>query len=105
MKWFTADPHIGHKNIIDFCNRPFRTLDGQMDTGAMHVAMASRWDTVVQRNDEVYILGDLGFDVETAYYWLAARPGRKFWVFGNHDRDQQKKRLSKLFVKTGDILE
>jgi calcineurin-like phosphoesterase family protein len=105
MKFFTADLHLGHKNIIDFCGRPFRKDDGQIDTAAMHTKMAENWDRVVKPGDEVFVLGDIGFNVDAAYSWLLGRPGQKFWVFGNHDRDQQKKRLSKLFVKTGDILE
>lgn len=25
--WFTADLHLGHRNIIDYCDRPFADVD------------------------------------------------------------------------------
>ena len=25
--WFTSDFHLGHRNIIPYCNRPFDSID------------------------------------------------------------------------------
>ena len=29
--WYTADPHFGHRNIIDLCGRPFADVDEMND--------------------------------------------------------------------------
>lgn len=109
MKWWTSDLHLKHKNIIEYCNRPFRTLDGHPDTTKMDRDLAITWDAMVKPGDEVYVLGDLSFDYEHAYQWIKQRPGQKFLVWGNHDPSARKAKerahLSQAFVKTGDILE
>lgn len=30
--WFTSDWHIGHKNILRFCDRPFKDLEAMQET-------------------------------------------------------------------------
>jgi len=105
-KFFTADFHIGHKNIIDYCDRPFRTADGQMDTDAMRRTFIDNFRSVLKPGDELYILGDLSFDLDEAVSFLQRVPGQKFMVWGNHDpRGKDRKVLETMFVKTGDILE
>ena len=107
MKWFTADLHIGHKNIITFCERPFTRADGQPDVDLMRQELGLRWDRVVKPGDEVYILGDLAFDADVAVDFLKNRPGQKFMVWGNHDprHSKDRKKLLPCFVKAGDVLE
>jgi calcineurin-like phosphoesterase family protein len=32
--WYTADLHFGHENVIEFCDRPFKTVE-EMDTALL----------------------------------------------------------------------
>ena len=47
-----ADTHFNHKNIIDYCNRPFTDADN------MNTALIQNWNSVVKSDDIVYHLGD-----------------------------------------------
>jgi calcineurin-like phosphoesterase family protein len=52
-RWFTADLHLGHANIIAYCRRPFRAVDD------MDAALLAAWEATVRPGDEVWVLGDL----------------------------------------------
>lgn len=53
MKIFiTSDNHWGHTNIIKYCKRPFINSD------EMNKAMIDNWNSVIDKNDIVYHLGD-----------------------------------------------
>lgn len=108
-KFFTSDLHLGHKNIVDYCDRPFRKIDGQVDVEYMDRQLAANWDSVVKPGDTVYVLGDVSFDAQRAYDWMVQRPGQKFLVWGNHDPKPKDRKgrelLSRAFVKTADIME
>ena len=43
--FFTSDLHLGHENIIRFCDRPFANAN------AMNEALVERWNAVVKDND------------------------------------------------------
>ena len=78
--WFTADSHIGHRNIIKYCKRPFS------DVEEMNETLISNWNKVVGKDDFVFHLGD--FSVGGAAEWtslLDSLNGRIFLVLGNHD--------------------
>lgn len=78
--WFTADSHIGHRNIIKYCKRPFS------DVEEMNKTLISNWNKVVGKDDFVFHLGD--FSVGGAAEWtslLDSLNGRIFLVLGNHD--------------------
>ena len=50
--WFTADLHFGHRNIIDYCNRPFRDVD------AMNESLIENWNESIAADDTVWVVGD-----------------------------------------------
>ena len=81
MIYFTADLHFGHANVIKHCGRPFASA------AEMDAALTRNWNETVNKNDEVYILGDFTMKpAETAHDYLTALKGRKYFIRGNHDR-------------------
>jgi calcineurin-like phosphoesterase family protein len=52
MIFFTADTHFFHENIIKFCNRPFP------DMLSMNQQLIDNWNSVVTKQDEIYVVGD-----------------------------------------------
>ncbi len=79
--WFTADLHLGHHNIIGYCDRPFP------DVAAMNRALIDNWNETVGVHDTVWVVGDfaLGKIAETLPL-AGALHGHKMLIAGNHDR-------------------
>lgn len=81
MIYFTADPHFFHSNIINLTNRPFKDMDD------MHRVLIENWNSRINNNDEVYIIGDFlhkGSGTQ-ANEILQKLKGRKYLIRGNHD--------------------
>lgn len=80
--FFTSDSHFGHKNIIQYCNRPFT------DCVEMDQAMINLWNSVVGPRDVVYHLGDFSMlPPEKISAILQKLNGIKRLVIGNHDKN------------------
>lgn len=80
-RWFTADLHFGHANIIRYCDRPFP------DVAAMDEALVERWNEVVADSDEVWVLGDVAMGpISESLANVGRLAGAKLLVPGNHDR-------------------
>lgn len=78
--FFTSDSHLQHKNIIKYCNRPFKTVR-DMDS-----ALVKNWNAVVGPEDIVFHAGDFCFGSKTSWaYLLDALNGTKYLAAGNHD--------------------
>jgi calcineurin-like phosphoesterase family protein len=79
-RFFTADHHFGHANILK--HQPHRRFQ---DVEKMDEAIVDAWNSVVTNDDEVYCLGDMSFKLEVLQRYLPYMDGRKILVFGNHD--------------------
>ncbi|MGH3849510.1 MAG: hypothetical protein ACRDRT_07400 [Pseudonocardiaceae bacterium] len=79
-RYFTADLHLGHTNIIKYCGRPFRDADD------MAVALIERWNETVGDDDEVVVLGDFAMGkIVNILPLVGLMNGRKVLLAGNHD--------------------
>jgi len=80
MKYFlTSDCHFDHKNIIKYCNRPFKDVDH------MNNELVRRWNERVKDEDIIFHIGDFGFD--KGYKWYPKLNGMKYMIRGNHDKN------------------
>ena len=82
--WIWSDLHLGDEMSLEVFDRPFRTV---------HEAdreMMTAWRDVVDIDDTIVCLGDIGVDGSVdetkAAQWNDA-PGIKWLVVGNHDVD------------------
>lgn len=76
--WFTSDLHFGHKNI-----QKFRTFVSSEENNRKLIM--DFWKKNVSKRDDVYVLGDACFTMETVEDF-SSLPGRKFLIRGNHDK-------------------
>lgn len=80
MKYYIADLHFGHENVIRLDNRPFK------DINHMNESLIQNWNETISANDEVYILGDLFFRNSIDPIQVLQRlSGKKYLIPGNHD--------------------
>jgi calcineurin-like phosphoesterase family protein len=77
-EFFTADPHFGHRNIVDFCSRPWADVD-EMDDG-----LVANYNSVVGPEDTLWFVGDIAIRRE-GLTQISRINGRKILVAGNHD--------------------
>jgi calcineurin-like phosphoesterase family protein len=79
--FFTSDLHFFHTNVIEFCKRPFGSVEH------MNECLIKNWNAVVGEQDHIWFLGDFSFgkDSETQGV-LDQLKGIKHLIVGNHDR-------------------
>jgi len=85
MIYVTSDLHFNHSNIIKYCNRPF------INTFEMNQKLINNWNSVVQRGDSVFVLGDFMFGRKAEHdadYFLSNLNGNKILITGNHDKKE-----------------
>lgn len=78
--YFTSDTHFGHKHILEFCHRPFSSIEEH------DKALIENWNNVVGPDDTVFHLGDFGFGGFP--FWKNIREqlnGHIILIIGNHD--------------------
>ncbi|MBP5298288.1 MAG: metallophosphoesterase family protein [Lachnospiraceae bacterium] len=102
MRYYISDLHFFHENLIKSMDK--RAFDS---VEAMNSYMIEQWNSVVRKNDEIVILGDLSIE-----RWDKTAPivkelkGKKYLVTGNHDKFVKDKAFdSSLFKWVGPYLE
>lgn len=55
MIFFAADFHLSHKNILKYCNRPFKNIEDMNKTILQNI------EESIRPKDILYFLGDLRF--------------------------------------------
>lgn len=81
MIWFTSDLHFHHSKVINFCNRPYKSVD------EMNEALIHNWNKKVSKKDIVYVLGDFAFCGKDKMQAILSRlNGTKILITGNHDK-------------------
>lgn len=93
--FFTSDLHFEHRNILNFCHRPYDNINH------MNEELIKNWNNTVSDNDIVFILGDI--------YWFEGRHeckklleqlnGKTIYIVpGNHDKVKTFELLSERFI-------
>lgn len=78
--FLTSDLHFWHKNVIDFCNRPWANVED------MNHGLITLWNSVVGKRDRVLILGDMFFcGSQKIKEIMPQLNGYKELYLGNHD--------------------
>ncbi|OTA15751.1 3',5'-cyclic adenosine monophosphate phosphodiesterase CpdA [Xenorhabdus vietnamensis] len=82
MIYFTSDTHFCHSNVINLCERPFKSVHHMNNT------LIHNWNAYVTKRDEIYILGDFLYrgTGQDANQILHRLNGKKFLIRGNHDK-------------------
>ena len=106
--FFTSDLHLGHANIIKYCNRPF---GGGYKTTAlenMNKTIIYRWNKRVKKNDIVFCIGDFCFKNSSskkgegikikALEWEKQLNGKIIHIRGNHDKNNSTKTIIERLV-------
>ena len=85
-RYIIADLHFDHFNIIKYESRPYR------DEKEMNNTLIHNWNSIVQHDDLVYVLGDftLSRRKEVITNFLNRLNGRKMLIMGNHDTRKPK---------------
>jgi len=98
---FISDLHFGHGDIIAYDNRLFR------DIKHMWYSIRDAWNSVVKKDDTVYILGDVVWykDARKAETLLNQLNGEKHLIKGNHDHRWLDERSKKCFKSINDYAE
>lgn len=92
MIYFTSDLHFGHQNVIRFDNRPFPSA------AVMDEELVKRWNAKVQKDDTVYILGDVSWHPSRRICEIFQQlNGHKILITGNHDNRWLNKHSAEYF--------
>lgn len=76
-----SDLHLRHANIIEYCDRPFDSVE------EMNEELYERWNSTVSSDDIVYFLGDLAMTGDSDEFRELGEQlnGEILMTAGNHD--------------------
>ena len=78
--FFTSDSHFHHTKIIEFCNRPFSSVE-EMDE-----KLIEKWNSVIKPEDTVFHLGDFAWGGSQVWNDVLNKlNGHIHLILGNHD--------------------
>lgn len=98
MTWFLSDLHLNHKNIIEYCNRPFSSVE------EMNKTLIENWNKIVYSEDTVYCLGDLCLGPADQTRELVSQlHGKIILIRGNHDSDAKLNIYKDMGIEVKDI--
>lgn len=92
--FFTSDTHFQHKNIINYCSRPWMSGVDELgnacatdeDVIKMDEDLINKWNSTVSDNDIVYHLGDFALGNRENIAKIRSKlNGKIHLVLGNHD--------------------
>jgi len=93
--FFTADQHYGHARIIDYCNRPFGSVE------EMDAALIKRHNSVVNKSDLVVHIGDFSLlpsrKTVTERY-VRKLKGKHIFLIGDHDKWLNKNKYAHFYT-------
>ena len=78
--FFTSDTHFGHSKIIDYCKRPFSSIEEH------DKVLIQNWNNVVGQDDTVFHLGDFAYgNSQFIANIIKQLNGNIILIKGNHD--------------------
>lgn len=86
MRWWSSDFHIGHYNVIRYCNRPFVNVHEMTNT------IVKIWNSTVSNCDDMMFLGDFSMSQNYLHTLCWFNFNHMYWVLGNHDKANRIKR-------------
>ena len=90
--FFTSDTHFGHSKIIDYCKRPFSSIEEH------DKALIQNWNNTVGQDDTVFHLGDFAYgNSQFIANIIKQLNGNIILIKGNHDLRNMNPTLYNIF--------
>ncbi len=90
--FFTSDSHFGHRNIINYCKRPFSSVEEMNET------LISNWNNTVNDDSVIFHLGDICSGGSSTWNTILSRlRGHIHLILGNHCTKNYRNSYSQYF--------
>lgn len=90
--FFTSDTHFGHSKIIDYCKRPFSSIEEHDKT------LIQNWNNTIGQDDTVFHLGDFAYgNSQFIANIIKQLNGNIILIKGNHDLRNMNPTLYNIF--------